>query len=89
MVAAGDAVLGASIEADLSAAHGTPVVVMHGHRHWDWIGIRGHVVLCSGPSASMGAVNTDKRCGSFHIYELACEADGGMRLMTSERVVVD
>jgi 3',5'-cyclic AMP phosphodiesterase CpdA len=73
---------------DAIAAHGAPVVVMHGHRHWDWIGTRGAVVLCSAPSASMGAVNTDKSSGSFHIYELACDADGGMQLMTSERVVV-
>jgi len=63
-------------------------VIFHGHRHHDWIGMKGDVVLCSAPSVSLGSVGPDLYRGSFHINELALTGGGGMRLTSSERVMV-
>jgi hypothetical protein len=70
------------------ASHGAPVLVLHGHRHRDWIGTRGDVVLCSAPSVALGCAGGEMSHGSFHIYELAVGADGGMRLAASQQVSV-
>lgn len=70
------------------ASHGAPVIVMHGHRHRDWIGTRGEVVLCSAPSACFGSYNSDSDHGYLHVYELGFTADGGVRLNASESVAV-
>jgi 3',5'-cyclic AMP phosphodiesterase CpdA len=71
------------------ASHGSPVVVLHGHRHWEWIGTRSEVVLCSAPSVELGSYNQDKTRGSFFVYELAPGSDGGMRLTSLERVPIE
>ena len=52
------------------APHASRIVVLHGHRHRDWIGAWGDVVLCSAPSAALGADRADKYRGSFHIHDL-------------------
>jgi hypothetical protein len=62
--------------------------VLHGHRHRDWIGVCGNLVLCSAPSTSLGTDNIDKYHGSFHIHQLSAEAGGGLRLVATERVRV-
>lgn len=69
-------------------SHGAPVVLLHGHRHRDWIGTRGEVALCSAPSVALGSYNTDRTHGCFHVYELSPGADGGLRLATTEQVIV-
>jgi 3',5'-cyclic AMP phosphodiesterase CpdA len=70
------------------ARHASHVVIFHGHRHHDWIGTKGDVVLCSAPSVALGSVGPDLYRGSFHVNELALMGDGAMRLMSSERVMV-
>lgn len=70
------------------ARHASHVVIFHGHRHHDWIGTKGDVVLCSAPSVSLGSVGPDLYRGSFHINELALTGGGGMRLTGCERVMV-
>ena len=70
------------------APHASRIVVLHGHRHRDWIGAWGDVVLCSAPSAALGADRADKYRGSFHIHDLAVGAGGSVRLATTERVRV-
>jgi len=70
------------------AAHGAPVLVLHGHRHRDWIGTRGDVVLCSAPSVALGAAGGSMSRGCFHVYELMFGDDGHMRLATSRQVLV-
>ena len=67
------------------APHASRVLVMHGHRHRDWIGTYGDVTLCSAPSVSLGS---DDYQGSFHIQELTLGADGVIRLASTERVKV-
>ena len=70
------------------APHAARIVVLHGHRHRDWIGVCGQVVLCSAPSTSLGEEDADEYHGSFHIHQLAVEAAGGLRLTATERIGV-
>ncbi len=70
------------------APHTSRVLVLHGHRHRDWIGACGEVVLCSAPSVTMGSQEGGKYRGSFHIHEFAFNADGGIQLAATERVEV-
>ena len=63
-------------------------IVLHGHRHWDWIGTCGGVVLCSAPSAALGSQAGEKRVGSFHVHELAFDAPEGNCLMKTKCVKV-
>jgi 3',5'-cyclic AMP phosphodiesterase CpdA len=76
---------------DLLAAlgrHASRVVIFHGHRHHDWIGTSGGMVLCSAPSVALGSVGPDMYRGSFHVNQLALTGDGCMRLASSEIVRV-
>ena len=67
----------------------SPVLILHGHRHRDWIGARGNVSICSAPSAMFGSKTVkDDRGGSFHVYDLAVNADTGLKLLRTERVTV-
>jgi hypothetical protein len=55
------------------APHARRVVVLHSHRHRDWIGVCGDIVLGSAPWTSLGADGVDKYRGSFHIHQLSPE----------------
>jgi 3',5'-cyclic AMP phosphodiesterase CpdA len=70
------------------APHASRIVVLHGHRHRDWIGTYGDVVLCSAPSTALGTDGADKYRGSFHLHELAFGSGGSVRLTRTERVRV-
>ena len=70
------------------APHVSRLVVFHGHRHWEWIGTCGGVVLCSAPSAMLGSHKGRKDHGSFHIHQLAMDLDGDFRLRTTKRIEV-
>jgi hypothetical protein len=67
------------------APYASHVLVFHGHRHRDWIGTCGGVVLGSAPSVALGS---DDYQGSFHVHELALSADGVIRLTSTQRVKV-
>jgi len=69
------------------APHASRCLVLHGHRHRDWIGTCQGVVLCSAPSVTMGS-QWEKTRGSFHIHEFATGPGGGIRLTATERVSV-
>jgi hypothetical protein len=71
------------------APYASRVLILHGHRHTDWIGTCGDVVLCSAPSVALGSSHGEEKYrGSFHVHEIASGADGGIRLITTERVKV-
>jgi 3',5'-cyclic AMP phosphodiesterase CpdA len=70
------------------APHARRTLVLHGHRHRDWIGVCGGVVLCSAPSVAMGSCGSEVSSGSFHIHQLAFPQGGGIRLSNTERVQV-
>jgi hypothetical protein len=62
------------------------IVVMHGHRHIDWIGACGAVKIVSAPSPVMGA--TDDAPTHFHIHTLAAGLDGQLCLLAPDRVQI-
>jgi hypothetical protein len=62
------------------------VIVMHGHRHVDWIGACGKLKIVSAPSPVM-APETEST--HFYIHALAAGPDGRVRLLAPERVVID
>jgi 3',5'-cyclic AMP phosphodiesterase CpdA len=68
--------------------HASRLLVFHGHRHWDWIGTWGQVVLCSAPSVMLGAHEEGEPRGRFHVHQLALGPAGGLRLRATERVEV-
>ena len=70
------------------APHASRCLVLHGHRHRDWIGTCQDVVLCSAPSVTMGSQGEGTYRGSFHVHEFAIGAGGGIRLTAAERVNV-
>ena len=59
------------------------VVVMHGHRHVDWIAACGRLKIVSAPSPVMVP---DSEPTHFYIHGLAPGPDGSLALMTPERI---
>ncbi len=73
---------------DAIAPYAARCFILHGHRHRDWIGASGDVVLCSAPSATLGSHGAEKYRGSFYVHEFAVGAGGRIQLTTTERVKV-
>lgn len=61
-------------------------VLMHGHRHVDWIGECAGLPIVSAPSPVMEV--TDDKDTAFYIHTLAIDAGGRLSLLTPERIVV-
>jgi Calcineurin-like phosphoesterase len=61
-------------------------VVMHGHRHIDWIGACGSLKIISAPSPVMNA--TDDATTHFYIHTLTAGPDGRLGLLAPERVEI-
>lgn len=61
-------------------------VVMHGHRHIDWIGACGLLKIISAPSPMMNA--TDDAATHFYIHTLAAGPEGELGLLPPERVEI-
>jgi hypothetical protein len=61
-------------------------ILMHGHRHIDWIGHCAGLVVVSAPSPVMEATN-DQTTG-FYIHTLAIGTDGKLKLLTPQRISV-
>ncbi len=59
---------------------------MHGHRHIDWIGECGGLVIVSAPSPIMEALNDADTY--FYIHTLEIGADNCLRLLAPERIDV-
>jgi hypothetical protein len=62
------------------------LVVMHGHRHIDWIGRCGELKLISAPSPVMGCPD---EATHFHVHSLAAAPDGSIRLFAPQRIDLD
>ena len=62
------------------------VILMHGHRHIDWIGQCAGLTIVSAPSPVMEV--TDEKDTAFYIHTLAIDQDGKLKLLTPERIVV-
>jgi len=74
--------------ADLLAVitpHAGRMLILHGHRHVDWIGTTGEVVLCSAPSVTLGM---EEYRGRFSIHEFTVSPLGRIQITANERVQV-
>ena len=61
-------------------------ILMHGHRHINWIGHIAGLRIISAPSPVMEV--TDDMDTAFYIHSLGIDADGKLRLLEPERIVV-
>ena len=61
-------------------------VVMHGHRHIDWIGTCGSLKIISAPSPVMNA--TDDAATYFYIHTLTAGPNGELSLLPPERLEI-
>jgi hypothetical protein len=61
-------------------------ILMHGHRHVDWIGHCAGLAIVSAPSPVMEF--TDEKDTAFYIHTLAIHTDCKLRLLSPERIVV-
>jgi 3',5'-cyclic AMP phosphodiesterase CpdA len=59
-------------------------IVMHGHRHIDWIGTCGEIKIVSAPSPVMGRKNGEG--AHFHIHTIAAAPNGRLLLLQPERI---
>ena len=62
------------------------VVLMHGHRHVDWIGECAGFPIVSAPSPVMEATNDLDTC--FYVHTLAAGPDRHLRLLPPERITI-
>jgi hypothetical protein len=62
------------------------VVLMHGHRHVDWIGACCGLRIVSAPSPVMDATDDQETC--FYLHTLAVGQDGRLRLLPPRRLTV-
>jgi Calcineurin-like phosphoesterase len=67
-------------------ALGGRAVLMHGHRHIDWIGECARLLIVSAPSPVMEATNDIDTY--FYIHALTIREDGLLGLLPPERIVV-
>ena len=63
------------------------LVLMHGHRHIDWMGDCAGLVIVSAPSPVMEVTND--LATYFYLQMLAKDADGRLRLLRPERINLD
>jgi hypothetical protein len=61
-------------------------VVMHGHRHIDWIGKCAGLSIVSAPSPVMEVA--DGHAAVFYIHSLGAEADGKLSLLPPQKITV-
>nr|WP_255569441.1 metallophosphoesterase [Neoroseomonas alba] len=62
------------------------ILVMHGHRHVDWMGQSGGLRILSAPSPMMGAMDDAER--HFWLHALGAREDGGLALLAPTKIVV-
>ena len=69
--------------------HARRILIMHGHRHRDWIGHCGDFGLCSAPSAVLGNYDGNYAEGVFHVHDFHISENGGLRISETERITVN
>lgn len=62
------------------------IVVMHGHRHVDWIGSCGQLRIVSAPSPVMDSTDDETTC--FYVYSLFADENGRLRLPKPECIEI-
>lgn len=66
--------------------HAQNIVVMHGHRHFDWMGRCGGLRIVSAPSPVMGSLDSADR--HFWLHALGARTDGGLAVLAPQRIEV-
>jgi hypothetical protein len=61
-------------------------VVMHGHRHIDWIGKCAGLLIVSAPSPVMEVA--DGHAAVFYIHSIGAEADGKLSLLSPQKITL-
>lgn len=79
----GTALINGTWFARLLKGYSERVVIMHGHRHIDWIGRSGGLKIVSAPSPVMG---TPGHSTHFYIHAMAAGPGGQLLLLAPERV---
>ena len=62
-------------------------VVMHGHRHIDWIGECAGIRIVSAPSPVMDM--SDNGTTTFYIHSITAESSGRLSLLLPQRIAID
>ena len=63
------------------------IVLMHGHRHIDWMGECAGLPILSAPSPVMEI--TDDLASYFYIHTLAVGSDSRLRLLSPRQVIIE
>ena len=79
----GTALINGSWFQRLLQPYGDRVVVMHGHRHVDWMGACGRLKIISAPSPVMGPGDGATH---FYVHALAAGDDGSLSPLAPERI---
>jgi hypothetical protein len=61
-------------------------ILLHGHRHIDWIGQCAGLTIISAPSPVMNATDDATTC--FYVHTFARAADGRLSMLAPERVAI-
>jgi hypothetical protein len=61
-------------------------ILMHGHRHTEWIGTSGDLIIVSAPSPVMDARDADDT--HFFIHTLEASGDGRVALLEPEKITL-
>jgi hypothetical protein len=85
----GLALVNASDLLEVIRPYASRIIVLHGHRHTDWIGTYGNIVLCSAPSAALGSQLQKERHSSFRLHRIGFNEECGIQLLNSERMDID
>jgi hypothetical protein len=85
----GLALVNASDLLEVIRPYASRIIVLHGHRHTDWIGTYGNIVLCSAPSAALGSQLQKERHSSFRLHRFGFNEECGIQLLNSERMDID
>lgn len=62
------------------------VIVMHGHRHTEWVGTLGGLIIVSAPSPVMGAIDAEDT--HFFIHTVGVTARGTIALFQPEKIIL-
>jgi hypothetical protein len=83
----GTALINGSWFARQLAPVGNRLLIMHGHRHIDWIGRCGTLKIVSAPSPVMDALDHEATC--FYVHTISALPEGRLGLMAPERIDMD
>ena len=65
---------------------GGRAILMHGHRHTEWVGTAGKLVIVSAPSPVMDATDADDT--HFYVHTVSTGDNGRIALLVPERIVL-